>query len=174
MDRCWIGFFGTLLTASTLLSGPVDDPARLRAIGVGDDDASLLNFLKRSSPPDATPEELTALVAQLGSPKFSEREAASRRLGGNPMAAPFLRAGAGSGNPEIATRAKACLQQCAEMRSREACAALAAAFFIGVATAASAKRPSFRRRSRSSCFCAARAVPATRARSTCCAAPSTA
>jgi HEAT repeat protein len=86
------------------------DEALLREAGVITDGAGLIRFLRERS--GATPEEVRALIRQLGDDEFAKREQASRRLVAlGPVALPELRENLRNADLETALRAKRCVAQ---------------------------------------------------------------
>jgi HEAT repeat protein len=102
---------------ATVEDGPKAEPFDLeerilKASKVDTDDASLLALLKKHSANDADLQRIDALVCQLGSDDFSEREQASSKLKAlGLVAASQLYKAQTHQDPEIASRAKSCLQQ---------------------------------------------------------------
>jgi hypothetical protein len=88
------------------------DEAILREARIGCDDASLIDFLRQQGRPIPEPAEITKLVGKLASDEFEERERAADKLiaVGFP-AIPFLRRAMTDDKPEIARRAKGCIEK---------------------------------------------------------------
>jgi hypothetical protein len=87
-----------------------EDERLLRDASIAIDDAGLLTFLRDRSLDEAERKKMQALVLQLGSDDFEEREAASRALvGRGRLAVPFLKDGLGAKDVEAVRRAKDCL-----------------------------------------------------------------
>jgi hypothetical protein len=91
-----------------------EDQQVLKEAGVGTDVPSLQAFFRQRIPTEADRKHLAALVTQLGSTDFEEREKASQTLAarGAP-AVPYLRAALGNADAEIVRRARHCLEQIA-------------------------------------------------------------
>jgi hypothetical protein len=78
------------------------DELRLRTAGLPADPAGLLAFLNRRTRHDATPAQIAAFVAALGSAKPAERaNAAAELVGAGVLAAPALRRAARDADPSI-------------------------------------------------------------------------
>jgi hypothetical protein len=88
------------------------DEKVLKDAGVGTDGPALLDFFRRRTLSDADRKRIGDLIGHLGSNSFDEREAASRslRARGTP-AVPFLRRALGDPDPEVARRARLCLEE---------------------------------------------------------------
>ena len=87
-----------------------EEEALLRRAGIGSDANSLLSFLQERARLGANPKHFEKLVRQLGSDSFEEREAASKFLAvSGREAIPGLRRAGDDSDPEMARRARACL-----------------------------------------------------------------
>ncbi|MEQ8785452.1 MAG: hypothetical protein RIC55_04105 [Pirellulaceae bacterium] len=99
-------------TAEQVESSLDEELQLLRRNGVAADTESILGFLRRQQPSAAQQREIDALIKQLSSAKFAEREAATRKLA---QLGPAARAGlvemAQSKDLEAAFRSKRILQQ---------------------------------------------------------------
>jgi hypothetical protein len=96
--------------------GVEDEGARayesaLKAAGVRSDGESLLAYLRKRTPSEALEAKLAALVRRLGDDEFAEREKASAALvRAGRRAVPFLRPAVRDPDPEVARRARRCLE----------------------------------------------------------------
>ncbi len=87
------------------------DAAALRGAGIQTDDASLLNFFRQRTPSRDGEARLQALVRQLGDRSFRKRQQASATLlSAGRAALPFLLPALHDHDPEIAARARRCIQ----------------------------------------------------------------
>jgi hypothetical protein len=89
-----------------------DDERILREAHVSTDGASLLAFLRERSATDEELQNLDHLVRRLGSERFQEREVTATKLialGARPL--PSLKKASADPDPEIAERAKSCVQE---------------------------------------------------------------
>jgi HEAT repeat protein len=99
-----------------LAAAPEDDADEktLRAQKVATDGPGLLAFFRSATPDEADRKTVAALIQQLGSRAFADREKASAALCRyGPRALPLLQEGARSPNAEIARRSRRCLEQIA-------------------------------------------------------------
>jgi hypothetical protein len=103
--------------AALLLAAPVATPEEeadvtlLHGARVPADAAGLLTFFRSRTLTDEGRAVMEAAVARLGSDRFAERERASAALvAKGPLAIPFLRAARNSPDPEVARRARRCLE----------------------------------------------------------------
>jgi hypothetical protein len=88
------------------------DEQLVKAARVGVEGPALLAYLRKATPASVQREQLEALIKQLGSEKFAEREQASAALVAlGQLAAPVLRRALKDPNVELARRAEKCLQQ---------------------------------------------------------------
>src|SRR5438128_5956941 len=88
------------------------DEQLLKRAGVATDNAGLLDFFRKRSRKDGEREKLLALVGQLGSKVFREREQAARALvSQGPVALPFLKTGLKSADLETQVRADRCVRE---------------------------------------------------------------
>jgi HEAT repeat protein len=87
------------------------DETSLRQAGVGTDAAALLKLLREHTRNDADPKKVGALIERLGSPKFEEREAASKELvaAGRAALDALRKAREDDADPEIRLRAGFCV-----------------------------------------------------------------
>jgi HEAT repeat protein len=84
----------------------------LHEAGVGTETAQLIAFLEKHSVPDEDLLQLNRWLTQLGSPRYRERDEASRKLVNLGAAAlPGLRSAERSADGEIARRAATCIQK---------------------------------------------------------------
>lgn len=107
-------FLGCLAGAQALVAADTReelDRKLLQDAGIGTDADGLLAFLRSPAPKDTTPEQVQRLVAQLASEDFEKREQATKELMacGRAVLDP-LRKALQSGDPEVVTRARACLR----------------------------------------------------------------
>jgi hypothetical protein len=93
-------------------AAPDPDEQLLREANVPIDDASLLAYLRQHTGNDTDLQRLEALVRQLGSDSFAEREQASARLTALGLVAlPSLRQAKTDKDAEIARRAAQCVDE---------------------------------------------------------------
>ena len=110
---------GLLLAAGSPAAPDEDgaDEAALRSAGLRTDGAALLDFFRKRTPREADRARIAELVRQLGSDEFDLREKASQALVAQGAAArKALQGATGSGDPEVARRARDCLRQLAPRR----------------------------------------------------------
>jgi hypothetical protein len=88
-----------------------DQAILIRFLGSADSDR-LLNFLRSQKVDDSMRKQIAALIEQLGSPAFRQRqEAQGKLLAMGPVVVPFLRDALSHTDQEIAGRARRCLQE---------------------------------------------------------------
>lgn len=88
------------------------DVQALKAAGVATDDASLLAYLGARTLPEARRSRIQTLVRKLGDPSFETREAAQAELTAEgPPALPLVARAANDPDPEVARRARECLDK---------------------------------------------------------------
>jgi hypothetical protein len=105
---------------------PAQDEGTLQAARIGVDGAALLEFFRKATPRNLTPEKLKALVAQLGAEDFAAREKASAALIALGTAVvPRLRQAQEDPDAEVAGRATHCLKKIAAGPGPEVYAAAA-------------------------------------------------
>jgi hypothetical protein len=94
------------------LGGNLSDEQTLRAVSLTTDGAGLLEFFRKRSQSALDPAEVAALITQLGDKSNEVREKATGTLVAlGPVAVPQLRQAAKDPDePEVAVRAKRCLQ----------------------------------------------------------------
>src|SRR5947209_3441129 len=110
---CLVGAF--LLSASLLRASSPEqlkaDEESLQTAGLRSDGPALLEFIKARTPGDRTLEDIDDLVRKLGSESFRVRKRATEeliRIGAQALQP--LRTAAESKDPEVARRAKECLE----------------------------------------------------------------
>jgi hypothetical protein len=114
MRRCQ-AILALLATVCLALAGEEEDrvdEALLREAGFGTDGPALLAFFRSRSLGPADRERLAALVRQLGSDDYTQREQASAALTSRgPLAIPYLTRALTDPDPEIVRRARVCLEE---------------------------------------------------------------
>ena len=89
-----------------------NDRQFLEECKVATDGPGLLRFLRSGTLTDAGRRELARLIGQLGDPAFKTREKASRKISGNGRPAlPLLRGAVKNTDPEVARRARFCIEE---------------------------------------------------------------
>jgi len=126
MRHCFLKLlFAYLLSLSILAAthaagpGDWDDPSwqLLREAHIHRDAANLAAYLREQCGADADLRRIDALIHQLGSPDFAEREQASKALVAiGPAALGGLRAARNDADAEVAKRAKECLTRIGDRR----------------------------------------------------------
>jgi hypothetical protein len=97
-----------------------DSEAVLKAAKLGTDDASLLKFLRKRTLANTDPDQILALVRQLGDRSFKVRQKASADLVAlGTIARPYLSQATKAPDPEIVRRAEECLEQIRPEGSRQ-------------------------------------------------------
>src|SRR5262245_45324084 len=87
-----------------------DEEKLLKQAGVQADGPSLVEFFRKRVPDEVTPEQLAALVKQLGDDDFAVREKASDRLRAlGTRALPALRRALQDADQEVRRRAQDCI-----------------------------------------------------------------
>ncbi len=88
------------------------DEQRLQAANLSGDGAALLEFLNKQTLDEARRKKIEGLIRKLGDNSFDNRESAKNALvAEGSVAAPLLTRALESTDPEVAGRAKECLQQ---------------------------------------------------------------
>jgi hypothetical protein len=100
------------------------DEKVLKAAGIKVDGPGLLDFVRGQVPEAARLEKAQALIRQLGSDNFAEREQASKDLAAmGPFVKPLLQKAAKSSDPEVVRRAEECLEKLGEQTTAPIAAA---------------------------------------------------
>lgn len=87
------------------------DEQALRDAKIGADPRALLEFFRRRTPDETDARRAEALVRQLGDDEFERREQASAELlRRGPVVLPLLKKGCKDADPEVARRARHCLE----------------------------------------------------------------
>lgn len=103
----------TLGAGSATAGETIDrDEQLLRQARIDTSPIRLLEFLRQRARADQDPKQLQALIRQLGSDRFAERERASRGLvAAGSRVIPLLQGAASDPDVEVVRRARDCLQQ---------------------------------------------------------------
>src|SRR5262249_10283052 len=105
-----------LLLVTGTRAGPPNatnaDEETLKAVGLGTDDAALLDFFRRRTPDEGDRDTIAALIRDLGADDFAVRENASHELvKAGRKAASLLRQAKDGGDAEVRRRAEVCLER---------------------------------------------------------------
>lgn len=110
LTLCWSFVLGLGLAAPAADGQPQEDEATLRDARLDTDADALLEFFRKRSLGEADRTRVRQLIRQLGDDSFQVRaKAAAELVALGPGIAPLLREAADDDDPEVATRARECL-----------------------------------------------------------------
>jgi cyclophilin family peptidyl-prolyl cis-trans isomerase len=113
-------FFFPVAVMGAFVSSPESDEETLKAVGLGTDDAALIDFFRSKIPADADREKIAALIRDLGAEGFRVREIAAIELVKmGDKATSLLRQAKDSRDLEVARRAEQCLAKIEPKRRPE-------------------------------------------------------